>query len=106
MVLIQEQKTAHNILNSLSNSQHTLVLTGAGISTESGVPDYHTIDQTWTYNIPREKAMSFHFFNEDPYTFWDIFHTIHAPQSVSTPNPFHYFLAQLEEKHNVTIVTQ
>ncbi|WP_094572932.1 SIR2 family NAD-dependent protein deacylase [Mucilaginibacter xinganensis] len=82
-----------------------VVLTGAGISAESGLKTFRDSDGLWEgYNIEdvatpeawrRNPAMVQQFYNE-------------RRKSVieAKPNAAHYALAKLEEKYDVTIITQ
>jgi NAD-dependent protein deacetylase/lipoamidase sirtuin 4 len=50
------QEVSHRVLESLSNflasSKRLIVLTGAGCSTESGIPDYRSPGGAWTRHKP------------------------------------------------------
>lgn len=92
----------------LDKANKITVLTGAGVSTDSGVPDFQSQDESWKHEIPREEAMSIFFFKDDPVRFWEIYRDVFPHMSSPTlkPNRFHYFLADLETEKDVTIVTQ
>ena len=82
-----------------------VVLTGAGISAESGLKTFRDSDGLWEgYNIEdvatpqawqRNPAMVQQFYNERRKSVLE-----------AEPNAAHYALAQLEEKYHVTIITQ
>ena len=42
----------NKIIKLIKTSKKTIVLTGAGISTESGLPDFRSKDGFWTKNKP------------------------------------------------------
>lgn len=44
--------TFNKIINLIKTSKKTIVLTGAGVSTESGLPDFRSKDGFWTKNKP------------------------------------------------------
>lgn len=82
------------------------VLTGAGVSVDSGIPDFKSIDSHWGHEIPRHEAISLPYFRKNPDKFWQIYRELFESKMKSIPNPFHNYLAELEETHDVTIVTQ
>lgn len=90
----------------IDEAKHIFVLTGAGVSTDSGIPDFQTADKTWKYEIPRAEAMSIWFFNDNPQRFWEIYRETFIEKRESRPNCFHYFLSSLQNNHKVTIATQ
>ncbi|PWJ44450.1 SIR2 family NAD-dependent protein deacylase [Sediminitomix flava] len=82
-----------------------VVLTGAGISAESGIPTFRASDGLWagydindvaTYDAWRkDKELVLQFYNE---------RRQNAKQAA--PNKGHLLLAELEKKHEVTVITQ
>ncbi len=93
------KRAAHD----LANSSHAIALTGAGISTESGIPDYRGPSGVWTKNPEAEKRayQSYERFLADPKGWWQ--ERLSMPVSLlgdlgkSMPNPGHYALAELEQ---------
>ena len=81
---------------------------GAGVSTESGIPDFRSVDglyrQTW--REPPETILSHSFFLEDPQEFYRFYRAkMLAPDA--RPNAAHRALARLEELGKLTaVVTQ
>jgi NAD-dependent deacetylase len=83
-----------------------VVLTGAGISTESGIPDFRSATGIWADVDPFEVA-SIGAFHRDPARVWRFYaqriHTVGAAE----PNAGHYALAELERRGLVcAVVTQ
>ena len=91
----------------LLESRSTVVLTGAGISTPSGIPDFRSPGSgLWEYVDPMDVA-SIWGFRSDPARFYRWIRPLAAKMQAAQPNPAHLALAQLEELGLVhTIVTQ
>ncbi len=94
----------------MQESQRIVFFGGAGISTESGIPDFRSaagIYQTETASpYAPEEILSRSFFNRHPEVFYDFYKTkmIH---SEARPNPAHLCLAKLEQAGQLThIITQ
>lgn len=92
--------------NLIENSKKITVLTGAGVSTDSGIPDFKTTDKNWSHNFSREQATSMHFFKRDPEAFWEIYRDLFESKLNAEPNRFHRWVASLEADHDVTVLTQ
>lgn len=90
----------------IKDSQKIAVLTGAGVSTDSGIPDFKTTDTVWRHSIPRHEAISSNFFKSNPAEFWRIYRELFESKIDAKPNDFHKFLAKLEIDHDVTVITQ
>lgn len=94
------------LIRALSAAQHVAVLTGAGISAESGVPTFRDKDGLWQKFKPQELA-SMEGFLRNPELVWEWYqsrrHVIYSVQ----PNPGHYALAELEHMvPKFTLITQ
>jgi NAD-dependent deacetylase len=94
MALPQEIERAAEIL---VGSQHAVVLTGAGHSTPSGIPDFRSPDTgLWEQVDPLEVA-SIYGFQRNPKAFYDWIRPLAKQMMEAQPNPAHYALAELEE---------
>lgn len=85
--------------------KHIVVLTGAGISAESGLKTFRDSDGLWNgYNI--EDVATARAFMRNPKLVLDFYNMRRAEVAKAMPNAAHVGLAALEEKYTVSIVTQ
>ena len=93
----------------LTQSSHIMVLSGAGMSTESGIPDFRSTGGLWTEDTSRMEAMSRSYFLSNPHQFWPKFKELFQMKMSGAyePNSGHTFLANLEKQgKHVDIFTQ
>ncbi|BFU19940.1 Sir2 family transcriptional regulator, putative [Entamoeba histolytica HM-3:IMSS] len=92
------------IARSMEKSKNVTVLTGAGISVESGIPDFRSSNGLWKRYDPSVYG-SYSNFKKHPELFWKMTEEIH--KITAYPNHVHEALAELEKIGVVkTIVTQ
>lgn len=85
--------------------KHVVVLTGAGISAESGLKTFRDSDGLWNgYNI--EDVATPRAFMRNPQLVLDFYNMRRAEVAKALPNAAHEGLAALEKNYSVTIVTQ
>jgi len=97
---------AKEMSNMISEGQNIVFLTGAGVSTPSGIPDYRSVSGLYTksglkepeYLLSRQALLNdtedFHRFIKQ------------LCQEDAKPNVIHKKMAQLEKSKNVTVITQ
>src|SRR5256884_6515357 len=83
----------------IDEAQRVVVLTGAGISTDSGIPDFRGPQGVWTKNPEAEKMATLQYYVSDPDVRKRSWRTRleHAAWSAS-PNPGHVALVDLERQ--------
>jgi NAD-dependent deacetylase len=90
----------------ISENQPCVVLTGAGVSTESGIPDFRSPTGIWAEFDPLEYA-TLGAFRRDPEKVWRFYAPRFSMLTEAEPNRAHRALAELERRGLVrAIVTQ
>jgi NAD-dependent deacetylase len=85
--------------------KHIVILTGAGISAESGLKTFRDSDGLWEgYNI--EDVATPQAWKRNPTLVQDFYNQRRKSVLEAKPNAAHFALAKLEEKYKVTIITQ
>ncbi len=100
--------TAAEVRRWVDEAKRVVVLTGAGISTDSGIPDFRGPQGVWTKNPMAEKLSNIHYYMADPevrkaswkarmdHTAWN-----------AKPNAGHFALAALEKRGKLhALITQ
>ena len=83
-----------------------VVLTGAGASTESGIPDFRSPTGIWAEYDPSQYA-TIDAFRADPEKVWRFYALRYHALTEARPNDAHFALAELEQRGLVTaVITQ
>ncbi len=102
------EEKIENFQKIYDNSDSIVFFGGAGVSTESGIPDFRSQDglysQQWKY--PPETIISRSFFDANPVEFYRFYREKLIIKSIE-PNTAHFQLAKMEEKGKLkAVVTQ
>lgn len=103
-----DSKKQERLRELVEKSANTVFFGGAGVSTESGIPDFRSTDglynQKWKY--PPETIISRSFFDRNPEEFFR-FYRERMIFPDAQPNPAHRKLAELESRGKLSaVVTQ
>jgi NAD-dependent deacetylase len=92
----------------VDDARRVVVLTGAGISTDSGIPDFRGPQGLWTKNPLAEKMSNIHYYLTDPEVrklAWQ--NRMGSPAWTATPNAGHLALVHLEQRQKLhALITQ
>jgi NAD-dependent deacetylase len=104
---MSEDETLDRVVELLRQARKVTVLTGAGVSAESGVPTFRASDGLWEGHRIEDVATPTGF-AKNPELVWQFYNARRANVGKVQPNPGHHALVQLEEryKQGFTLVTQ
>ena len=92
----------------VQRAQRIVVFTGAGISTDSGIPDFRGPNGVWTKNPAAEKASTLQHYLADPELrklAWQ--NRLYSPAWAAQPNAAHLAIVELERRGQLdAVVTQ
>ena len=104
---MQEPKQLQQLQEMVDRSRRIVFFGGAGVSTESGIPDFRSVDGLYNqrYKYPPEVMLSHSFFVAHTEEFFDFYRAKMLCEA--QPNPAHKKLAELETAGKLTaVVTQ
>jgi len=97
---------ADDFIEKIVSSSNIVALTGAGISTESGIPDYRS-PVTGLWEKMDQSVVSIDGFIQNPTRYYDYALELYPVRRSAKPNPAHYLLAELERRGKLRgVITQ
>ena len=102
------EENIKRLKETIENSNNIVFFGGAGVSTESGVPDFRSVDGLYNqkYKYPPETILSHTFFRTKTREFFEFYRDKMLFPDVK-PNKAHYALAKLEKEGKLkAIITQ
>ena len=102
---LEQEKLQHLI----DVSNNIVFFGGAGVSTESGIKDFRSKDGLYNlyskYGHPYEEMLSHTYFMENTDTFYKFYREFMI-NTEAKPNAAHLYLAKLEKRKHLTVITQ
>ncbi len=93
-------------IDAFRSARYPLALTGAGISVESGIPDFRSSEGLWRIFPPEEYA-TLEVFRANPEKAWRLYRALGEILEGKQPNPAHHALADLERRGRLqAVITQ
>ena len=93
----------------IDNAKRIVFFGGAGVSTESGIKDFRSKDGLYKlqskYGRPYEEMLSHTYFMQHTDTFYQFYREFMI-NTEAKPNAAHKYLAELEKRKSLTIITQ
>jgi NAD-dependent deacetylase len=100
--------TVEDVAGWVDEAERVVVLTGAGISTDSGIPDFRGPNGVWTKNPAAEKTATLEHYLADPAVrrqAWQ--NRLVSPAWNARPNAGHDAIVELERRQKLhTLITQ
>src|SRR5215212_444246 len=105
---IMAMKNTAQVRSWIAEARRIVALTGAGISTDSGIPDFRGPQGVWTKNPHAEKMSNIHYYLADPEVrkaSWQ--NRLASPAWSAKPNAGHLALVELERQGKLhALITQ
>lgn len=108
MLYEESKEQIQQLKDIIAQSDNIVFFGGAGVSTESGIPDFRSVDGLYNqrYKYPPETMVSHSFYVSRPEEFFDFYKNKMIALDAK-PNTAHIKLAQLEQEGKVrAIITQ
>lgn len=100
------QEQLHDAAELIQQAKRIVVLTGAGISTESGIPDFRSPGSIWQ-RYPPTSYQDFINKPEARQNYWQIRRNLSGKVAAAQPNVAHYALVELERRQILQgVITQ
>lgn len=103
---MDEVKELQDLIN---NAKKIVFFGGAGVSTESGIPDFRSEKGLYKlkskYGVPYETILSHDYYENNTLTFFKFYREFMI-NTTAQPNQAHKYLAKLEKRKDLWIITQ
>jgi NAD-dependent deacetylase len=100
-------EVSRRLIEALRNARSVAVMTGAGVSAESGVPTFRDAQTGLWSTFRAEDLATPEAFRRDPKTVWEWYALRREMMKTVEPNPGHRALAELERRvSRFTLITQ
>lgn len=93
------------LTNAFKNSKKIVFFTGAGMSTDSGIPDFRSANGLYSNNLQAEEILSHTYFLANTKEFFK-FYKDKMLYPDALPNYGHEFISKLQDYKDVTVITQ
>lgn len=95
------------LITALRQAKHLVILTGAGVSAESGIPTFRdALTGLWAHFDPQQLA-SEHGFRNDPALVWGWYEWRRTKVRLASPNPAHVAIAKVQQLvPKLTLISQ
>jgi NAD-dependent deacetylase len=102
-----EAAAINTLAEAVVNARSTVVLTGAGVSVPSGIPDFRTPETGMWANVDPMEVAHIETFRNEPERFWSFYGDRFASLGDKRPNGAHKALAELEKRGLIdAVITQ
>ncbi|MCI6603461.1 MAG: NAD-dependent protein deacylase [Clostridiales bacterium] len=92
-----DMKKIEKLAEMIKDARSLVFFGGAGVSTESGIPDFRSKNGIYSKNIGAEHILTPGFMHHDSEEYWRFYRAYLMPKGVE-PNDCHKVLARMEEK--------
>ena len=103
------EKEIEKLQSLIDNATNIVFFGGAGVSTESGIKDFRSEDGLYRlkskYGVPYEVILSHSYYRQHTETFFEFYREFMIV-TTAKPNAAHLYLAELEKRKNLTVITQ
>jgi NAD-dependent deacetylase len=95
-----------DVAKALAKAHRIMILTGAGINTASGIPDFRSQNGLYNIDVDIESVLSERYFTQHPEAFWRQFKDIFQIEKLNNyePNYGHVFLRNLESQGKHVVI--
>lgn len=102
-----EAAAINTLAEAIVNARSTVVLTGAGVSVPSGIPDFRTPETGMWANVDPMEVAHIETFRNEPERFWSFYGDRFASLGDKRPNGAHRALVELEKRGLIdAVITQ